>query len=605
MILLQIKHLDFELFIECSKYEKVWNNAMRNIEKDSLSSIYTWSEGVESVHRVEGSQMTPLENGQSAQVTFFDNTEYCLWIEFNDETEEACFASMLQADNERMTFHKKGKVLSGFINYGNDIGRSEIKIQYTIQGQSKTFCFSFDVLSSKLNYHEHWRKIVEDIEAEYRMLSLAYLKRTFHGFGTDTEGDRQDLIWWSIFQAEQEKFIRAIQCIIERPCRKLQSTRTYQHAHKLRRITASLENEIAENRLDANHMYYVEETTNSHDTQENRFLKYVLYDITAKYGRLKYRIESIKNVSEVIRQEMDILQTKLKRLQNSPFFRTVGRFKGLNQENLVLQKASAYSQVYRTWTYLRRAYSLNDGIYRLQSKDIAKLYEIWCFIEMSHIVKEQLNLSDDHVKHLNRKEMNNLFTWELGKGEKSRILFEKDDTIIAELVYNPKHDDNDNSSISMENLRVPTVAQKPDIVLQIYKDDLQKGMKLTYVFDAKYRIAGRNSRGVDIPPEDAINQMHRYRDAIYYKPDSSSELKKEIIGGFILFPGSGKPNDIESAKFYETINEVNIGAFPLRPDDPENRKLLERFISDIISKTTEEVLSDCIPQKGLNYVIEG
>jgi hypothetical protein len=34
--------------------------------------------------------------------TFFDNTEYCLWIEFNDETEEACFASMLQADNAKI-----------------------------------------------------------------------------------------------------------------------------------------------------------------------------------------------------------------------------------------------------------------------------------------------------------------------------------------------------------------------------------------------------------------------------------------------------------------------------------------------------------------------
>lgn len=105
---------------------------------------------------------------------------------------------------------------------------------------------------------------------------------------------------------------------------------------------------------------------------------------------------------------------------------------------MVLQKAMGYSQVYRTWNLLRKAYSLNEGIYRLQSKDIATLYEIWCFIEVSHIVKKELNLDQDDVEHRNRMELNGLFTWELGKGEHSRVLFRKDGVELAELVYNPK-----------------------------------------------------------------------------------------------------------------------------------------------------------------------
>lgn len=79
---------------------------------------------------------------------------------------------------------------------------------------------------------------------------------------------------------------------------------------------------------------------------------------------------------------------------------------------MVLQKATGYSQVYRTWNLLRRAYSLYDGIYRLQTKDIATLYEIWCFIEVSHIVKELLG-DDVDMDHHNRGEMNGLFTWNL------------------------------------------------------------------------------------------------------------------------------------------------------------------------------------------------
>ena len=603
MELLKITHQDFEMYIECAKFDGIWEKAKRNVGEQYLTSTYTWSEGVVSVERLpENSKRQPIEKGEQALAVFFDNADYPVWVEFtNPKVTSAQFGSMLQADNERFSFHKRGRILSGFLNYGNDIGRSEINIAYTADGQQKKFTFGYEVLSTKLNYHEHWKKIIEDIEQEYRMLSLDYMRRTFHGFNPDTDGEHPDLVWWSIFQEEQEKFVKAVRSIIERPRHRLHNISTYQRADKLRRITTCIENELAEHRREPAHLYHVEEQTPSNDTQENRFLKHALATITAKYELLKNRIETIRNASEEMRKEMNQMLATMKHLQHNPFFRTVGRFKGLTQESLVLQKASGYSQVYRTWNLLRRAYSLNDGIYRLQSKDIATLYEIWCFIEVSHIVKEQLGITDEDVDHRNRMEMNGMFTWELGKGEHSRILFKKDDVALAELVYNPKHTERENDNISIENIYVPTVAQKPDIVLQLTKDDMQKGMKMTYLFDAKYRIDGRDARGVDTPPEDAINQMHRYRDAIYYKDRSSDELKKEVIGGYILFPGDGDTADVEVSRFYRTIDEVNIGAFPLRPKDERNRFLLENFIKELIDNAASEILSDSIPQKGLFY----
>jgi hypothetical protein len=200
-------------------------------------------------------------------------------------------------------------------------------------------------------------------------------------------------------------------------------------------------------------------------------------------------------------------------------------------------------------------------------------------------------------------ELNGVFTWELGKGEHSRILFRKDGVELAELVYNPKHTEKENDSISMEHLVVPTVPQKPDIVLQLTKDDIEKGMKMTYLFDAKYRINDRTNEGVDTPPDDAINQMHRYRDAIYYKDNRTADgkLKKEVIGGYILFPGNVDPIEVAKAKFQQSLDEVNIGAFPLRPNDVENRKLLENFIAELIGKASTEILDGSIPQKGLYY----
>lgn len=581
------------MYIECTKFEGIWNKAKGNIGEENLLSTYTWSDGVEAVER----NGQPIVKGEKAPAVFFDNAEYPIWVDFNKEVSHAQFGSMLQSDNERFTFRKK--TLAGFINYGNDIGKSELNLIYEIGKETKRFTLGYEVLSTKLNYHEHWRKIIEDIEQEYRMLSLDYMKRTFHGFTPDTTGETPELIWWSVFAGEQKRFIDACKSIIERPRHRLQGYEVYLRADKLKRIPANIENELAEHRREQAHLYRVEEQVQSNDTQENRFLKYALVQITEKYELLKERIESINGLAIEKKKELAEIQVTLKHLQRNPFFRTVGRFKGLNQESLVLQRATSYSQIYRTWNLLRKAYSLNDGIYRLQSKDIATLYEIWCFIEVSHIVKELLGVDVD-VDHRNRMEMNGIFTWELGKGEHSRILFKKDDVELAELIYNPKHTDKENDSISMENLIVPTVAQKPDIVLQLTKRDQQKNIKMTYLFDAKYRIEGRVN-GVDTPPEDAINQMHRYRDAIYYKEHSSKELKKEVIGGYILFPGDGQKADVEVSKFYKTIEEVNIGAFPLRPKDIENRKLLVQFIESLIGKASTEILDDSIPQKGLYY----
>ena len=591
MDLLTIKHQDFTLSIECSKFDAVWNKARNNIGEKNLTSTYSWSDGVSSVKRND----ELIIAGKPAPAIFFDNTDYPIWIEFDKQVNNAQWGSSLVSENEKFNFRKG--ILAGFVNYGNDIGRSEIQFNYQIGDDNKKFTFSFEVLSTKLNYHEHWRKILEDIEQEYKMLSLDFMKRTFHGFSPESEGNTPDLIWWSVFQVEQQKFITACRKIIDRPRHRLHGKETYLRADKLKRMPSYTENELSEHRTESSHLYRVEERIQSNDTQENRFLKYTLSQITSKYNSLKKRIETIKNCSTEQKCQMEIMLQTLKHLCHHPFFRTVGNFKGLNQESLVLQKAIGYSQVYQTWNILRRAYSLNDGIYRLQSKDIATLYEIWCFIEVSHIVRDQLGLKQEDIDHQNRMDMNGVFTWELGRGEHSKILFKKDNIELAELVYNPKHTDKENDNISIRNIVVPTVPQKPDIVLQLTKNDLRPGMKMTYLFDAKYRIDGKVN-GVDVPPEDAINQMHRYRDAIYYKEFDNAPLKKEVIGGYILFPGDGNPADIAVSKFYKTINEVNIGAFPLRPKDEHNRELLEHFIKELIETKSVDTVSHVIPQKG-------
>lgn len=65
-----------------------------------------------------------------------------------------------------------------------------------------------------------------------------------------------------------------------------------------------------------------------------------------------------------------------------------------------------------------------------------------------------------------------------------------------------------------------------------------------------------------------------------------------------MFPGNGDPIKVAKAKFQKSLDEVNIGAFPLRPNDVENRKLLEHFIEELINMKSATTISKVIPQKG-------
>ena len=601
MELLCITHNDFTLTIECSHFWQEWQKGARNLGSHRLTSTYTWSEGVQSVERtneVEGTSIPINANNLAESAFFFEQTDYSIWVEFDKDVSTACFDSPRADLNDHFSWKDRQHILMGFLNYGNDIGRADLPLRYTKNGEQKRFVFSYDVISAKLDYHRDWKPILEDIEKEYRMLSLDYLKRTYHGI-KEGDGESYDLIWWNIFHGLQEKFVKATRNIIERPRHRLKTVASYKRADQIRRFTTLQEQQFAEHRLEESKLYLVEEQQHTHNTVENRFLKHALSVIQKRYSDLAKRVLGLSiPISETEQNKIRRSDEELKQLLNNPFFRTVGSFEGLKQESLVLQRDSNYSAIYRTYFILRKSFSLNDGLFKMETKDIATLYEIWCFIEVSHIVREQLGIERDDVEHRNRMELNGLFSWELGKGEQSRILYKKDGIELAELVYNPKHSQKEDDKIGIHNLEVRTVPQKPDIVLQLTKDDVEKGMKMTYLFDAKYRIDKKDGSGVDLPPEDAINQMHRFRDAIYYRDYTSDQLKKEVIGGYILFPGDGAPNQVQLSRFYKSIEEVNIGAFPLRPKDADNRALLEEFIKSLILTESATTISKVIPQKG-------
>ena len=109
--------------------------------------------------------------------------------------------------------------------------------------------------------------------------------------------------------------------------------------------------------------------------------------------------------------------------------------------------------------------------------------------------------------------------------------------------------------------------------------------------------------GKDASPRDAIDEMHRYRDAILYRRGDTilqQPNRRETIGAYVLFPGrSGN----RSYEYKEKCEIENIGAIPLLPGEDGEAKLLS-FIQTIVTKRSpNEHLGKVIPTRGTTVVI--
>ena len=566
---------------------------------------------------------------------FYDNTDYNVYAHLTGaDLKNLRVRSRLASDEKDSAFARceQGRGRIGTLNFGNDIGLFEFELQYEdANGRVRVYTFGSEVLSQKLDSRKDWKTLIDDVESRYAMLAADFLRRTYHSFDRkrSSGGDTPNLVWWNLFEAERVRFFKAVRTILERPRKRLKGVEEWRRADQLTVMTPRLENEFAEFKMVPNHLYRREFDTSSHDTPENRFVKYAVQSIGREYSRLRKMIVTSpfgNKLSDSAKTEMGRVEREFGKFLANPFFKGVGPFSGIRQMSLTLQAAPGYATVARTFAILNSSYMLFEGMKRLETKSVADLYEIWCFLKVEDIVKaccrERFgSLFNEPVA--NHGELSGKFVKQLGTGTESEVVFKVGDVELARVVYNPKVSDKERRNNGLPNTVVPTGlthsnGQIPDIVLQLTRRSMntEQPFRLTYLFDAKYRIEDAYDEEDSVttrPPQDAIDQMHRYRDAIYYaesdehSPTESLLYKKEIIGGYVLFPGvcdEGvvKPEEGEDLRppYFTSIDKVNIGAIPLRPNSSAEYRHLSDFIQRLLvdNPTLEAALEKCNPQKG-------
>ena len=72
----------------------------------------------------------------------------------------------------------------------------------------------------------------------------------------------------------------------------------------------------------------------------------------------------------------------------NPFFAGVGRFTGLRQESMVLQRRQGYADIYATWLMLKHTLDTTQTGLTVGHRPISALYEFWCFLRMADILEK-------------------------------------------------------------------------------------------------------------------------------------------------------------------------------------------------------------------------
>ena len=557
------------------------------------------------------------ENTQWCELppVFYETAVYNISIYLSGIEHESCVIHKLKEVTELFSAINVGEnkwVLTAPLSFLNEPGIFELTFKYKPIGQAeRTDTFAFRVVSPKLDTKDDYLHILNEINREYNEIVFQYLTKTVQSLDRGGRTDN-DVIWLSIFRQVIDGYIKAVSYIAMRPHLQETTEVHYSHADRIKRWTPKMAQRYAQSecRGALGHDYFRHEVTiNTNDTAENRFVKFTLERISRRLDQIFKHIRTHnKEITDAELNTFDEYALKLRKLANSPLLRRL-KAEPMHNESIVLQKRTGYSQVYRCWIILQKGIELYNGSTQIGVRPIWELYELWCFLKMRQMVANILELHFDNEEEIAEKPMPMIEPFTENKQEHTVFYYKDGDEI--RLHY--QHTYNRNSG----EVHTATTDNRPDIVLTIRKPD---GFELTYLFDAKYRVCDDNEfskedkdeinalRAADYPPSDAINQMHRYRDAIYYG-DKVENVRlhsaKEIIGGYILFPGRGDDQAVRNRYFFKSIETVNIGAFPLLPDhnDPDNEgSLLYEHLTKILTEQSAyEQIRDAVPQHGLVY----
>ncbi len=593
--LIRLQCVDFELTVWCADVAARQTAYRHTLKKRSCSqrSSYPFITSIPAadVSVSIPSGCVPAERGRGARLDhveplFFENNQYHIeWI----------FSAGNAGVTAAEVVHRSSKVVDGFrfaeargsmparltgtVSTANNVGWMSLKLQYrTGTGVLKDQTFSLEVLPSKMDLDSDLPAMYERIDNTYPLWRFKLSEITQFSVSRGSNRGDFELMWLANFSELRAKFETALRVIENAPHAKLQP-----EVKKLRpggirgKITEGIGMKIREDLKSGkfDRKYVIHQKKLSSDTAENRFVKMAVERCSSKLTQLEMRLRQDnqlpdrQRLSDSFFHELVHWRRPLKQFRRNDFIKEAGRFEGLSGQEAALQRKTGYTAFYRCWQELRYYLDAFADESRISLKSVAEIYEVWCFLEIRGVLTDELGFQEK-VLRTPGLEIKEFYEYKLQDGFAGAFEFERDDGVVARLAHEPRILKNG------KDIKSYLVNQKPDILLEIELPGIDK-RRLVWIFDAKYRVrvSGGHDEveaddGIDYVPDDALNQMHRYRDALIriveVETDFPGSKSRPVVGAFALYPGFFE-QAVETNPYDLAIREVGIGAFALLPSE--------------------------------------
>jgi hypothetical protein len=508
------------------------------------------------------------------------------------------------------------------LQFQNQLGKAVIRIK---TGEKEIKLPEIEVISRKLHLEEQkseqeeedpffyptfYTNIVNELKEHCLSLSFDILAPTYLR-AEEALRPPSPLFIFHYFKRNWKEIMEAYNTIVYQPYKRLVERDNFVRISQVKAIDGSVIHDIIThperweevktqssfplakklgNRLPT--MVLQREKYETYDVPENRFAKFFLQMLLNELGNIMtvYKNQLDKSEFKEVKENLGTLRDFLMSIQTMDVFVEAGEMRIFPANSTVLQKKDGYRELLKLYREFLLSYcplfkKIEEA---LAARDIATLYEYWCFFEIGKVLGE--------VFSENKKEPKLVWdaTGGLEKGGEISFKFRNED---YKLVYNKSFSGRSGSY---------SVTLIPDYSLERQINGKNKKKEIVeIVFDAKFRFEEFTENEIEreineereVRAENTklvakfadICKMHTYKDALKLK------------AAFIVFPGdtaclfktngerykTGKKNEGDKDIGELTPDFEGIGYIPLVPKKEEEIKgeeIFEKILKNLLGK---------------------
>lgn len=503
----------------------------------------------------------------SSRPRLFEQTDYTLLLKSVNKQH----VQLLHVDPTlcgALHYNESHTIGHGVLNFGSQIGRSRFVIEV---GGQPHLTFEIEVFPSKIDYQTDYLALCDDLETIQRGLLASYLQATYQQGRSVPESGDSTLSWLAILTSVVDDLATALRFIREHPHWRIQRQPTRTKAAQITRITPATRHDLLTghgghpltvlNALDVR--LPTDKALYTLDTPEHRWLAFHLQYAVFRLQRIRDTWPMHKATPRQIRlyERLGTLRDRIRILLKKPPFHAFEHQRNRPAPSLTLQRAPGYREAYQACLALRNGLSFASGSILFSIKDLHLLYEYWCFITLLRLLADlcgdETPLARLLITHQYGLELH------LRKGQKQTFIFSGKQEKRIVCTYNPR--------FSGQGYLVP---QQPDFALAVSSPSQPPRR---YILDAKYRLDQSTSYerrfGMPGPPTDALNTLHRYRDAILGEESAVDRDRRTVLQAVALFPyRETTPGTFAQSQLNKALQNVGVGAIPLLPNATQHLK---------------------------------